>query len=279
MNHTLEPPPSKVGVSNVATGDMLLPQHVDDLQRSGLSDATIRSAGFYSETNSRHVADILHWQRGAARLGPCLVIPYLLATGAPSGFARVKPDCPRQNREKPGRVTKYESPKGQPNRPYFTPGMIRTLRQIPLSGDREFVVATEGEKKSLAADQAGFPAIGLTGQWGWQKARKKDAEDRKTGPRELLDELAAIIWTRFRVGIIHDTDPRRNPDVHHGFCEFARVLHEHGAHVSFIPLPLGARGADGLPGKVGVDDFIVSQGADAFRQLIAAALAQQELVQ
>jgi putative DNA primase/helicase len=252
---------------------MLLPKHLADVERSGLTAATIAAAGLRSETDPVVIRDLLHWRSGAERLGPCLVLPYPTADGAPSDYARVKPDRPRSDREKEGKLIKYESPVGQPNRPYFTPGAIRLL-QAPRnrSGKRTFLLTTEGEKKSLASDQAGFPAIGLTGPWGWTKAREKDVDGHKQGPRELIDGLTAIDWRRFHVGIIWDADPRRNPSVHFGFCELARVLHEHGAEITFVELPLGARGSDGLPAKVGLDDFIVAWGEDAFRQLVRSAL-------
>jgi hypothetical protein len=35
-----------------------------------------------------------------------------------------------------------------------------------------------------------------------------------------------------------------------------------------VNLPIGPRGADGLPQKQGADDFVVRFGQDAFRQLI-----------
>src|SRR5262245_28745593 len=107
----------------------LLPQHRADLRASGLTDATIAACGFYSQTNPRAVAALLgiYWKpTRAARLGPCLVIPYFGPAGEPMTYAngdgtahpfvRLKPDRPRADRKKAGKTVKYESPGKTPCR-------------------------------------------------------------------------------------------------------------------------------------------------------------------
>ena len=243
----------------------LLPQHIDDLRRSGLTDETISAAGLRSEVDPVAVQWILNWQRPATGLGPCLIFQFRHVDGTLNGFARVKPDAPRLENGKP---VKYEQPRQAELRPYFPPGTISTIADPAAA-----VGICEGEKKALAADQAGLPCIGLTGVFAWQKARPKNAKGRGVGERKLIDDLAAIQWRGRPVWICFDSDEKRKPNVNLARCELARVLCELGADVRFVDLPLGPRGADGLPAKVGVDDYVVTDGEQAFRDFVARAMA------
>lgn len=68
-------------------GRRLLPHHMEDLRRSGLTDETIESLGFYSAA-AAEVTDILSFDAG-----PGLVIPYRPYEGR-QAFSRVKTDEP-----------------------------------------------------------------------------------------------------------------------------------------------------------------------------------------
>ena len=112
----------------------LLDQHLADLRKSGLSDAQAAACGFYSECDPHKVVALLgNYLRtaSAAKLGACLVIPYHGPDGAPAGYARLKPDKPRTDRKKGGRVIKYESPAGRPNsgRPALATPVVRSREQ------------------------------------------------------------------------------------------------------------------------------------------------------
>src|SRR5262245_29051006 len=72
----------------------LLPQHLADLHRSGLTDAYIAACGFRSGTDSTDIGKLLRWQNYRGQLGPVLVIPYRDATGKYGKYARIKPDKP-----------------------------------------------------------------------------------------------------------------------------------------------------------------------------------------
>lgn len=237
----------------------LLPHHREELRKSGLTDATIDATGIYSETDPVEIARLLNWSRPVRNCGAALVFPFFNLDGTPSGFARVKLDKPRTGDE--GKTVKYEQPRGVSLRPYFPLDALAAIRDGATT-----LLITEGEKKSLAATQAGVPTIGLTGVWAWCKKMAGDDE------RELLDALAHVVASGRRMAVMFDTDPRRNPQVNHAGAEFARVLESHGATVVLIDLPLGTRGADGLPGKMGVDDFIVAHGAEKFCKLVADVL-------
>src|SRR5579872_888328 len=95
----------------------LLPPHLEDLRRSGLTDQTIEAAGIYSEDDHRKVADMLNFGYAKAR-GPAMVFPFYGLDGHLNGYRRVKPLIPATDRK--GRTVKYLSPKGSKNRAYFT---------------------------------------------------------------------------------------------------------------------------------------------------------------
>src|SRR5262249_33513101 len=146
-------------------------------------------------------------------------------------------------------------------RAYFPPGTIAALKDpsAPL-------VITEGEKKSAKADQEGFPCIGLSGVYGWQKRRPTDSAGKKYGERELIDDLAAITWEDRPVVIVFDSDAATNEDVLWAEWHLAQALIARGALVRVVRLPQGPAGEDGKPAKVGLDDYLVAHGPDALRR-------------
>ena len=93
---------------------------------------------------------------------------------------------------------------------------------------------------------------------------------------ELIPNLEAIIWEARIVWIGFDADPYRNPNVNRAQAELARVLTALGAIVLFFYLPHGPSGPDGLPGKMGIDDYIVANGPEAFSDLVYGILSQDQ---
>jgi P4 family phage/plasmid primase-like protien len=240
---------------------LLLPRHLADVRKSGLTDETISRCGYRSLQAPATIQKNLRWKRYNGELGDCLAIPFVDAEGKPTGYVRLKPDRPRQ---KEGKPVKYESPMGLPNLPYFPP---RTL--AALKDPSQPLIITEGEKKAAKADQERFPCIGLVGVWGWQKKRAKGKDGKPTGERELIDSLASIAWQGRLVYVCFDSE--MNPHVRGAEWHLAETLIRHGATVRIVRLPAGDPGPDGTPAKVGLDDFLVAHGPDAFRKLLAAA--------
>ena len=80
---------------------------------------------------------------------PALVIPYFDTSGRSNGYAHVKLDRPRKDKRK-NEVVKYESPKDQTLRIYFTPDTAAKLSdpQIPL-------LITEGRKEDCEGQPRG----------------------------------------------------------------------------------------------------------------------------
>jgi hypothetical protein len=249
-----------------ATG-LLLPQHLADLRRSGLSDDQIQACCFHSLQANEDVQQALRWSRYSGSLGPCLCIPYRHADGAVNGYCRLKPDRPRRDRGKDQPV-KYEAPKGLPNRAYFPPGTVAILADpsAPL-------LITEGEKKAAKADQEGFACVGLSGVYAWQKKRKQNAEGNGTGRRELIDDLASIPWQGRQVHVAFDSDAVTNDNVLWAEWHLSKALAERGAVVKIVRLPASDPGPDGKRAKVGLDDYLVAHGPEAFRKLMETATA------
>jgi hypothetical protein len=243
----------------------LTDRHLADLRDSGLSDEQIEACGFHSLRTAAEVEKVLRWKSYDGSLGPCLCIPFFDPDGKPmAGYSRLKPDRPmkRESGDRP----KYETPKGSSNRAYLPPGT-----RAALADPRVELVITEGEKKAAKADQEGFPCIGLVGVYGWHKKRQRGADGKAQGDRELIGDLAGIAWRGRSVKICFDSDAVTNPNVRDAESHLAEALQKQGAAVLVVRLPPGPSDAKGKPGKVGLDDYLVAHGPDAFRRLLAAA--------
>ncbi len=230
----------------------LLPQHRDDLRKSGLSDEQVAACAFHS-VYPKEAAELLGWKSPPLKHGPFLAIPFFAADGTPLDYVRLKPARPRQ---KNGKSVKYESPMGKPNRAYFPP---RTRPALADPAAR--LLMTEGEKKAAKADQEGFPCIGLVGVWGWQQARDRDAP---AGPRQFIADLAAVAWEGRPVFLVYDSDLADKREIAYAEWYLAEALKAKGAAVKVVRLPPGPNGA-----KCGLDDYLVAHGPDALRQLLA----------
>ena len=210
----------------------LLPEHRADLQKSGLSEATITRCGLHSvrpaDLKACSVPGVLH----------ALVFPYFRIDGSPLEFQRWK----LFYEDEPGDKPKYWQPKATDPRPYFPP---LCNWQSLASDPAKPLLIPEGEKKALAGCQAGLPCIGIAGVWNWRV--KLD-----NGERLTLPGLDQIIWKGCTVELVPDSDawrPEKERDILRGFYALAMDLKDRGATVSFVELP-----EDGVV-KIGLDDF------------------------
>jgi hypothetical protein len=110
--------PEMNGKDRPLVSTKLTTRHLADLRASGLDDGQIVRCGFYSLKTAAAVGKVLRWKRYNGQLGDCLCIPFFDVDGKPSGYCRLKPDCPRKKNDD-GKSIKYESPKGLGNRPTF----------------------------------------------------------------------------------------------------------------------------------------------------------------
>jgi hypothetical protein len=236
----------------------VLPHHLAHLRASGLTDATILAAHIVRETSPQKLATLLGWSKPSKNLAPAIVFPYFDRDGH-NDYSRVRPDTPRKIKGKP---VKYESPRGQPNRIYVPPA-VATVLDNPAAE----LLLTEGEKKSLAATQAGLPCIGLGGVWGWKEKRHE----------RLLPELDRVKWRRRQVWIVFDSDLERKPNVQLAEARLAKQLTDRGAKVRCVRLPDDPADATGKPTKMGLDDFLVAYDAVALRKLLDSAIEPEPL--
>ena len=225
----------------------LHPHHKRELcEGSGLTEETIRNAGIYSETNANRLKTLLNWPQMKARAACGIVFRFRDVAGDLNGYSRFKPDNPRKDNK--GKSIKYESPRGIPNRVYIPHGTVAAIPDPTVQ-----LLLTEGEKKSLKADQEGFPCLGLVGVHGW----------KEKGHERLIADLEVIEWKGRPVKIVFDSDAAEKENVADAECRLAAQLQNRGAIVKVVRLPCGPDGE-----KVGLDDYLVANGAPAFHQLL-----------
>jgi len=197
----------------------LTESHARELgEGSGLTPETILASGIYS-ANGAEASALLGYG-----VGPGLVLPYDRAgeNGTPT-YARVKLDHAGPDGKR------YRSPKGRGNRLYLPLTFTRDDAAALMNATCPLIV-TEGEKKALAAWQAGLLCVAFSGVRSW---RMKDAD----GASVTLPELDLIPWTGRRVRIVFDSDAVSNPDVRAAELALARELTTRGALVTIVRLP------------------------------------------
>lgn len=237
---------------------VLIPKHREDLEASGLNEETINACGFYSETTSAPIADCLGY---AWRGGGGMVLPFVDYDSRAVVLRRVKPNKPRVRvRNGKRKPIKYEHPPGQPSFPFFGPRTV-ALQRLNEPGP---VVWTEGEKKTLALDQLGFAAIGLTGVHNFNDPDAYRNGDGLTWAKPLVKYAARFIAGRPHL-IAYDSDSMTNDQVMLATRRLAGLLLDCGAtSVGFVEVPGG-------DAKIGVDDFLAEHGEEKTRALFSGA--------
>jgi len=158
----------------------------------------------------------------------------------------------------------------------------RWNRKDPVTGQLEPIFFTEGEKKALKGAQEGLLIIGLGGvaNWHnhtfsvpWEDIKRSKDQKRAIIPQDVEEqikdgvcpEFKNIVWSKRRVYIVFDSDSVFNENVQSEAFEFAMFLYEAGADPCQVFLP--RRSTE----KVGLDDFLISEGIAAFRRLLPDA--------
>lgn len=225
----------------------LTQNHIADLHRSGLTDETIAAAGFHSLTPEQ-IPEVTKCQV-FNRSG--YAIPYhgcQFTDGTP--YLRVRLDQPFTGKD--GSTVRYLSRKGERNRlyvPSLLPPNWATDTSIPLT-------LIEGEKKALAACQAGIPCLGLSGVWCWLTKPHSSARSLP------LPDLCNIVWVDREVTIAYDSDIATNEKVQEAEDALTRELTARGAKVRRVRLPSGPNDE-----KVGLDDYLLTHTKDDFLEL------------
>lgn len=209
----------------------LHPAHLADLRASGLTDSTIRAAGVHSLAPGL-IQRFFSARKGVpAQIETALCFPYQGET-----FARIKlfPSVGKW---------KYSQPPGTSARLY-----------IPLPVADGLVYVCEGEKKTLAAYQAGLNAVGIGGVWSWVSKGKP------------IDDLNLIDWQDRDAVIVPDSDVFERPDLMRAIYALGRELRNTGASVLVARIP-------DQRGKVGLDDFL--SGGGKIEDLVTLGLDQR----
>lgn len=208
--------------SLVPSGNFALhfhPEHLADLRASGLSDDTIRAAGVYS-IRPCDFSHFFNLRRGVpSEIESALCFPY-----HGGDFARIKlfPAIGKM---------KYNQPPKTGARLY-----------IPFEIGNGPLFVVEGEKKTLAAHQAGLNSVGIGGLWNWLSAGQP------------IGDLRLIDWGGREVTLIPDSDVFNRPDLLRAVYALGRELQSQGASVYVVQIPQSGAA------KVGLDDFLVSGG-------------------
>lgn len=217
----------------------LHPTHLEDLRKSGLSDETIREAGFQTVIPC-DINKEIGWN--VPGLTSCYRIPY-----PGTDFCRY-----RCFYEEGASGPRYLQRKATGNRLYVPHSVKSVLQDTAVD-----LYTPEGEKKALEAAQEGLFCIGLSGLWNWKNKNEE----------ELIADFDRIALEGRRVFIVPDSD-WLNPNKHGYKKNLSQAVHglgtklkERGARVFIVSLP------DENEGKTGLDDYLIKHTAEEFRAL------------
>jgi putative DNA primase/helicase len=172
-------------------------------------------------------------------------------TGEPMGnrFGQGKPDKPHPVKD--GKLAKYLTAAGvepdalflpMPDKNYWL--NVYTDKTLPR-------IWTEGAKKAGAGLTIGLPTIPLTGVWNWGKDKQLASDVRKwaqSGTRHI---------------ICFDSDYQDKPECRAAITKFVELLRTEG--VASVKIASWDKEWKGM------DDFIVANGGDAFKEVVAKA--------
>jgi hypothetical protein len=201
------------------------PDHLADLRASGLSDETIRQSGVYS-LRLKDFTLFFNARKNLLSLETALCLPY-----QDGEFARIKLFPFPSVFDSRGKPMKYSQPPNTSARLY-----------IPFPVTDGDVCLCEGEKKTLAAYQAGLNAVGIGGVWSWLSGG------------EPIDDLKLIEWDGRDVTIIPDSDVFRRVNLLRAIYALGRELRALGANVYIGQIP------ECDSNKVGLDDYLLAGG-------------------
>ena len=221
----------------------------DKLAESGLTPRDIQQLKFKSLTGSQTDKKAENYKNLKS-----IYIPYFTIEGKINRqFSRIryleKPKIFGDNVSKSFR--KYDQPKNTIPCFYLPP--IKTNWKEIAQNPELPILITEGEFKAACACKNGFPTIGLGGVYSW-KSKKKGLDK--------IPDFDLFKWNGREVYIVFDSDLLTNIQVQRALYDLSSVLTDLGAHPYISKLPgVGEE-------KVGLDDFIVANGAGALESII-----------
>ena len=222
----------------------------DDLVRRGLNQDIAHKANLeFLEDASDALPEFL--------AAPATAIYYFNPDGSPMVFDRNGECVPfgrvrylkRKQRSFSKKETRrYDQPIGSPVFAYFP--LVVEWANI-LADPAQPLLITEGEFKALSACLSGFPTIGLGGVFNF----KRDDS--------FLPELHSVAWDGRDVYIVFDSDAAQNGQVQLAERRLGAELLRRGATVHIVRIPEAND-----DGKTGVDDYLLSRGAEELSTLL-----------
>jgi hypothetical protein len=264
MKLTADTPGFKAGILAVAaagewTRDPAAGWAIAECESSGLNPVTAEANRVMYSTDPVLVGQLLN-RRDRLPRGCFLIFPYFTPTGTSAEYARVKPEHPRtETREGEPREVKYDAPAGCPSRLYIPPQVIPILADPAVE-----LIVGEGEKKCLALNQHGFPAVAVAGVWNLLKKPDDVERGRSFDDYEFRWPKEIPVKGR-RVVLLFDSDARDKGNLPLAVKYIRQHLAALGANVRVVELPDAADGK-----KVGADDYLVAHGPAALRAIVDA---------
>jgi hypothetical protein len=166
---------------------------------SRISPDVIRQRGYFSAEEPEPLLEMGFAEYQARP--PALIIPVWGVDGR-YRFSRMRPDEPRQDRDNPEKIIKYEQPE---NTPLALDVPKAALPYLEDPTKRLWIC--EGEKKADALASHGECAVALLGVWGWK---------RDGAPLEDWDHIRLI---GREVRVLFDSDAAHK-------IEVKRALHD-----------------------------------------------------
>ena len=209
------------------------------------------------------VAEKVQELLGDAR--PGYRIPYFTRTGAKTPFYRVRFVGEGTGFAKQGeRPAKYKQPANTPADVYLPPLLPNGKTWDDVLKDPSVpLLITEGEKKAACATKHGVHTLGLGGVWSFKSKRQQ---------KMLIEPLENVAWRGRPVIVVFDSDAAENEQIIAAEVELSQTLTKKGgAEVSVLRIPHDPGGA-----KLGVDDYIYLNGAEAFIELCSTAQVLDE---
>jgi hypothetical protein len=228
------------------------PHHLEDLQESGLTEETILKAGLRSVSDRKEVQDKLNGIAIPAGVLPALEFPYqdLEPQKRRAPYSRFKfateyvvRDLPSSTNDHCKAVNssadtyrmdhpKYMSPAERGTRLY-----IQTIIQPDIMNPQKTLYLVEGEKKALAACQAGLAAVGLPGVNCFFDSASGLASKGMGGNSKFLHPDFGLLKLEDRkVVIVFDSDIDSNPRVLQAAATLGQMLNEACADVGIVYL-------------------------------------------
>jgi hypothetical protein len=186
------------------------PDHIADLQKSGLSAATVRELNIHS-VPKEHIARHFGYENPAIQSLLCFPYPGV------EGFCRDKVFPPLKDIE--GHTQRYTQRPSSGVHLYIPP-----LARASLPDPSVSFYITEGEKKAAKACQEGLPTIALGGLWNWVK------------DGHPIAELDLVVWRDRRVMLVPDGDVWERHDLLHPVYALGAELEKRGAYIRVLSL-------------------------------------------